>query len=83
MPPNGPGCAARGNDQTPLLAPPTSYHITGVNALMADGQVRFISNKIDCGGDYSSKKCVKEGQSPFGVWGAMGSIADTKPVEVE
>ncbi len=83
MPPNGPSCATRGNDQSPLLAPPTSYHVTGVNALMLDGQVRFLFNKIDCGGDYTNKKCVKEGQSPFGVWGAMGSIADTKPVEVK
>ena len=83
MPPNGPSCAARTNDQSPLLAPPTSYHVTGVNGLMLDGQVRFIVNKIDCGGDYAGKKCVKEGQSPFGIWGAMGSIADTKSVEVK
>lgn len=79
MPPNGPSCATRGNDQSPLLAPPTSYHITGVNALMLDGQVRFIFNNIDCGGDYTGKKCLKEGPSPFGVWGALGSIADSKP----
>jgi hypothetical protein len=83
MPPNGPSCAMRVNDVTPLLAPPTSYHITGVNGLMLDGQVRFISNSIDYGGNFSGKKCVREGQSPFGVWGAMGSIADTKPVEVK
>jgi hypothetical protein len=83
MPPNGPSCAARTNDQTPLLAPPTSYHITGVNGLMLDGQVRFISNSIDYGGDYAGKKCVKDGRSPFGVWGAMGSVAGTAPVEVK
>ena len=83
MPPNGPSCATRRNDQSPLLAPPTSYHITGVNGLLLDGQVRFLSNSIDYGGDYTGKKCVREGQSPFGVWGAMGSIADTKPVEVK
>jgi hypothetical protein len=83
MPPNGPSCSARTSDQSPLLAPPTSYHITGVNALMLDGRVRFISNKIDCGGDYTNKKCVKEGTSPFGVWGAMGCIAGSKPAEVK
>ena len=83
MPPNGPSCAKAGNDQSPLLAPPTSYHVTGVNALILDGQVRFVSNSIDCGGDYANKKCVKEGPSPFGVWGAMGSIADSNAVEVK
>jgi hypothetical protein len=84
MPPNGASCATRTNDQSPLLAPPTSYHLTGVNALMLDGQVRFISNNIDYGGDYTGKTCVKEGQSPFGIWGALGSIADTKqPVNAE
>ncbi len=83
MPPNGPSCATRGNDQSPLLAPPTSYHVTCVNALMLDGQVRFISNDINCGGDYSGKKCVKKGPSPFGVWGALGNIADAKPVVEE
>ena len=83
MPPNGASCAMRTNDTSPLLAPPTSYHVTGVNVLILDGQVRFISNDIDYDGDYTGKKCVKEGQSPFGVWGAMGSIADTKSVEVK
>lgn len=77
MPPNGPSCAMSGNDQSPLLAPPTSYHTTGVNALMLDGQVRYVSNNIDCAGDYTNKKCVKTGQSPFGIWGALGSIADS------
>jgi prepilin-type processing-associated H-X9-DG protein len=71
------------DDRKPLIAPPTSYHITGVNALMLDGRVRFISNKIDCGGDYANKKCVKEGPSPFGVWGAMGCIAGTAPIKVK
>jgi prepilin-type processing-associated H-X9-DG protein len=78
MPPNGASCATRTNDQSPLLAPPTSYHVTGVNALMVDGRVRFISNNIDYGGNYTGKTCIKEGQSPFGVWGMLGSIADTK-----
>jgi len=78
LPPNGVSCILSDDDRKPLLAPPTSYHITGVNGLMLDGHVQFIFNRIDCGGDYEGKKCVKEGRSPFGVWGAMGSIADTR-----
>jgi prepilin-type processing-associated H-X9-DG protein len=74
LPPNGASCMLNDDDQRPLIAPPSSYHITGVNVLMLDGRVRFVSNNIDCGGDYASKRCVKEGASPFGVWGAMGCI---------
>jgi competence protein ComGC len=77
FPPNMPNCAAGNNDQSPLLAPPSSYHIDGINALMLDGQVRFISNKINCCDDYTNKKCIKTGTSPFGVWGALGNINDS------
>jgi len=83
LPPNGASCLLSDDDRKPIIAPATSYHITGVNVLMLDGQTRFIVNNIDCGGDYANKKCVKEGQSPFGVWGAMGNIADTKSVDVK
>ncbi|MDR3109053.1 MAG: DUF1559 domain-containing protein [Planctomycetaceae bacterium] len=77
LPPNSPSCAAKTKDETPLLAPPTSYHAGGACTLMLDGQVCFVSDKIDCGGDYTGKTCVKEGESPFGIWGAMGCIADS------
>ena len=63
-----------------------SNHSGGVNAAMVDGSVRFISDTIDCGdmdadvngSAYStiSASHGKEyaGRSPFGVWGALGSI---------
>ena len=63
-----------------------SYHSGGVNAAMVDGSVRFVSETIDCGdmdanvngSNYSTMSAShgKEfsGKSPFGVWGAMGSI---------
>jgi hypothetical protein len=50
----------------------TSNHPGGVNVGLSDGAVRFVSNNIDTGTlDAGS---VKEGPSPYGVWGAMGSI---------
>ncbi len=79
LPPNAASCMLTTVDLHPLISPPTSYHVGGVNVLMLDGQTKFVSNVIDCGGTFSNKKCVKEGPSPFGVWGAMGSIADFKP----
>ncbi|MDR1923110.1 MAG: DUF1559 domain-containing protein [Planctomycetaceae bacterium] len=81
IPPNGPSCAATSNDESPLLAPPTSYHTNGVNALFLDGQVKFISNNIDYGKNYTNKQCTKEGISPFGVWGSLGNIADSKIIQ--
>ncbi len=88
VPPNGPSCAcnAIGNDTGIMAA--TSNHSGGVNCVMGDGSVRFVSDTIDCG-DLSIRAAAKmrlddsagrggqygiSGKSPYGVWGAMGSI---------
>ena len=48
-----------------------------MNALRADGSVAFISETIDCGSrlgeDWSTSDPT--GKSPFGVWGALGTIS--------
>lgn len=77
--PNGPACSNNNNvnaDSTHSILPPTSFHTGGVQVLMADGAVRFISENIDTGdltaaapGNNSS------GASPYGVWGALGTRA--------
>ncbi|MDR2643409.1 MAG: DUF1559 domain-containing protein [Planctomycetaceae bacterium] len=51
----------------------SSYHTNGVNAAFLDGTVRFVNNGVDSGTD-RTLKCPTSGQSPFGVWGACGSI---------
>ncbi|MDR2439618.1 MAG: DUF1559 domain-containing protein, partial [Planctomycetaceae bacterium] len=58
----------------------SSYHPGGVNAVLGDGSVRFVSETIDMGTgigfpDAATAVPVGEvsGESPFGVWGAMGS----------
>jgi prepilin-type N-terminal cleavage/methylation domain-containing protein/prepilin-type processing-associated H-X9-DG protein len=51
----------------------SSYHNNGVNAAFLDGTVRFVNNGIDSGTD-RTLPCPSSGKSPFGVWGACGSI---------
>ncbi len=80
-PPNGPSCGWSAGDT--LICAATSFHSGGVNAVMADGSVRFVPDTVDCGdlsvwmansatGQASGRTCA--GKSPYGVWGAMGSI---------
>jgi prepilin-type N-terminal cleavage/methylation domain-containing protein/prepilin-type processing-associated H-X9-DG protein len=74
LPPNAPSCSedtGGWGDQVHLVLPPSSRHPGGVNVLLADGAVRFISETIDCGnlGAYQPL----DGPSVYGVWGALGS----------
>ena len=78
--PNSPGClGANGTivDGKPRfdwgMIPPSSYHPGGINCLMADGSVHFISETIYCGDMIGPE--VTKGPSNFGTWGALGTIA--------
>ena len=58
----------------------SSFHPGGANAAMMDGSVRFIRNEIDTGNlmvpepQLYETNQVLEGQSSYGIWGALGSI---------
>lgn len=69
LPPNGPSCLQNVNSRA--IFTPSSMHAGGVQVLLTDGAVRFISENIDSGdpGRYP----VSAGPSPYGVWGALGS----------
>lgn len=72
--PNGPSCAEGTNnnaDSTHSVLSPSSNHTGGVNALLADGSVRFISDGINTGN--LAAQAVTSGISPYGVWGALGT----------
>ena len=83
LPPNSPSCITSeglgnpGYAQNGYLST-SSYHSGGVNGLYADGSVHFISDTIDCGDELGSTNYLNTdptGKSPFGVWGAVGTIS--------
>jgi prepilin-type N-terminal cleavage/methylation domain-containing protein/prepilin-type processing-associated H-X9-DG protein len=75
LPPNAPSCVYDANpnaDSQGGVLNPASYHPGGVMGLMADGSVRFVNETINTGN--LATRFVAAGPSPYGVWGAMGSI---------
>ncbi|MDR3110198.1 MAG: DUF1559 domain-containing protein [Planctomycetaceae bacterium] len=73
LPPNSPSCNGAGLDYASRgLMSASSYHSGGVNGTIGDGSVRFISETINAGDN--TKTPVTGGQSPYGAWGALGSI---------
>ncbi|MFN8706692.1 MAG: DUF1559 domain-containing protein [Planctomyces sp.] len=71
LPPNGPSCMEADNHWLGGMYTASSRHAGGVQALMADGSVRFISENIDAGNQGAVE--VVTGASPYGVWGALGT----------
>lgn len=75
--PNGPSCNNDSNagsaDAIGGALTAGSNHPGGVSSLLADGSVRFINQNINTGNLASPQ--VISGNSPYGVWGALGSIS--------
>ena len=74
LPPNSPSCSIGTETKHQGIYSASSFHSGGANVLYADGAVKFISETIDCGSDFG-RNTEPTGASPFGTWGAMGSIA--------
>jgi prepilin-type N-terminal cleavage/methylation domain-containing protein len=70
LPPNGPTCSGQNTDG---LYTASSRHPGGVLVLLCDGSVRVVSENIDTG-DLSAP-APTGGESPYGVWGQLGSRA--------
>ena len=58
------------------------FNDSGVNILMGDGGVRFANENINAG-DISFDVTLPTGESPYGVWGAIGTIAGEENVVVD
>ncbi len=75
LPPNSPSCSHSSeiaNDHA--LYPPTAYHVGGANGAWGDGAVTLIAETIDSGDLTVSALNLQSEQSPYGIWGAAGSI---------
>lgn len=73
LPPNAPSCQEADSHWAGGMFPPSSRHTGGVQVAMADGSVRFISENIDSGNQGAVESIT--GPSPYGVWGALGTMA--------
>jgi len=86
--PNGPSCIMtqyQGDDWGGGIFAVTSRHQGGVHVLMTDGAVRFITDSINSSTNGMQPMTVRSGgvnpagvQSPFGLWGALGTRASSE-----
>ncbi|PHQ36514.1 DUF1559 domain-containing protein [Rhodopirellula bahusiensis] len=82
MGPNGVSCAYAG-DGSDCMVTVGSRHQGGAHVLMGDGAVRFITDSIDAGNSRANSPNWPVGssttlpgmQSPYGLWGALGTKA--------
>lgn len=81
MPPNSPNCCSnsQNTDSSYGLYSASSYHSGGVNVCLVDGSVRFVLTTIDVGDQSNTvEPSGQQMESPYGVWGALGSIAGSE-----
>lgn len=75
LPPNSPSCVQGGGTEDPnnAIYSAASAHPGGVHVLLCDGSVRFVGENIDCGNTSAVPPGRVQTQSPYGVWGALGT----------
>jgi len=78
LPPNSATCSSQAGTG---IYSSSSKHTGGVQSVLADGSVHFISQSIDTGN--LSLPPATSGPSPYGVWGALGTKNAGEVVNVE
>jgi prepilin-type N-terminal cleavage/methylation domain-containing protein len=90
LPPNREACMWGGHTSEGIV-PPGSRHQGGAHVLMGDGAVIFITDSIEAGDSRAPTVWRANGmsqsinppgsQSPFGLWGALGTRASSETIE--
>ena len=91
FPPNKPSVIGGTNDNSTMISTAGSHHRGGAHVLMGDGAVIFMTDSVesgdqdnftparDCGAGCSESYSGM--QSPYGLWGAMGTRASSETIE--
>jgi prepilin-type processing-associated H-X9-DG protein len=91
LPPNSPVCIPH-DSNGPSHMGASSRHQGGAHVLMADGAVIFITDSIEAGnqnnpvvwrGGNAANNNEPGSQSPFGLWGAMGSRGARETIDTQ
>ena len=90
LPPNAELCG-NNNSASIAVAPPSSRHQGGVHVLMGDGAVKFVTDSIESGdanrgqvgihAQHTDPDSVPGIESPYGLWGALGTRASKETTE--
>ncbi|MBA2114671.1 DUF1559 family PulG-like putative transporter [Bremerella alba] len=85
LPPNSPSCAVGGLEAVDGVYSAGSQHPGGCLVAFVDGSVQFVSEEVDAGDSALAPPTVEDfadqsHASPFGAWGAMGTISGSEAV---
>ena len=88
LPPNNPSCAVGGSVAVDGIYSAGGFHQGGAHVLMADGTVKFITDSIDAGNKshptFTPEALANDPpQSPYGLWGAIGTAAGREDLDEE
>ncbi|TWT82842.1 hypothetical protein CA13_43050 [Planctomycetes bacterium CA13] len=90
LPPNSPVCTHGSGIWRETGAAPSSRHQGGAHVLMSDGAVKFITDSIEAGNSkagniwWGGNGARAPGrQSPYGLWGALGTRALRETIDEE
>ena len=91
LPPNRELCINNNNHVSVTVASTSSRHQGGAHVLMGDGAVIFMTDSVEAGdsnrgqvGTHASNndpESVPGSESPYGLWGALGTRAASEVVE--
>lgn len=89
FPPNSAICTGTGTNNDAHVTV-SSRHQGGAHVLMGDGAVKFITDSIEAGNSdapmisyHGSPVTVPGAQSPYGLWGALGTRANKEIIQEE